>query len=91
MQQREALLDYPAHLAEAGAVFGAAAGDDRGDAEVADLGAVLVMVVAAVGVDLRRAAAGPAAFAANRRDRLQQWQELGDVVAVAAGQDDCQR
>jgi hypothetical protein len=47
------LLDDPAVDTEAGAVWGAAAGDDRLDAENADLAAVAVVVVAAVGVDLQ--------------------------------------
>jgi hypothetical protein len=72
-------------------VFGASAGDHRGDAELADQGPVLVAVVATVGVDLRRFAAGPSALAADRRDRVQQRQQLGDVVAVAAGQQHRQR
>src|SRR4051794_14242508 len=50
----QALLHDPAQLAESGSVFGATAREDRGDAQVADQGPVLVVVVAAVGVDLRR-------------------------------------
>ena len=56
-----------------------------------DLPAVFVVVIAAVGVDLIRALAGPAAAAAHRRDGLDQGHELGDVVAVAAGQRHRQR
>ncbi|SNY66479.1 hypothetical protein SAMN05421748_13047 [Paractinoplanes atraurantiacus] len=86
VRQGEALLHDPAQFAEPGAVFGAAAGDDRRDAKLTNQAAVFVVVVAAVGLDLRRSAAGPAAFAADRWDRLQQRDESGDVVAVAAGQ-----
>ncbi len=57
VQQREALFDDPTQLAQPGAVLGATAGDDRRDAEFADKTAVAVVVVAAVGVDLRRLAA----------------------------------
>jgi hypothetical protein len=49
------------------------------------------VVIATVGIDLVRAPAGPPAAAAHRRDGTDQGQELGDVVAVAAGQRDCQR
>jgi hypothetical protein len=62
-----------------------------GDAQLADQGAVRVVVVAAVGVDLRGLAAGAGRVRADRWDRLQQWDELGDVVAVAGGQQHRQR
>ena len=81
----------PTHLAEAGAVFGLAAGDERGDAALAGKPAVLVVVVAAVGEQLPRAAAGTAAPAPDRRDGIDQRDQLGDVVAVAAGQRPGQR
>src|ERR1017187_4713118 len=69
----------------------AAPDDHRGDPRRPDLPAVLVMVITAVGVDPPRALAGPAAAAADRRGRADQGHELGDVVAVAAGQRDRQR
>jgi hypothetical protein len=49
VQQSQGLLDHPAVGAQPGAVFGAAPGDDRRDALLADLGAVFVVVIAAVG------------------------------------------
>jgi hypothetical protein len=63
----------------------------RADALGLHQGAVLVMVVAAVREHLDRPPPGPAAAAGHRRDRLDQRDELGDVVAVAAGQRDRQR
>ena len=48
----------PTHLAEAGAVFGLAAGDERGDAALAGEPAVFVVVVVTVGDKLVGAAAG---------------------------------
>ena len=53
VQQAKRPLDDPAVDAQPGAVFGAAAGDERGDPAVADQLAVLVVVVAAVGVECR--------------------------------------
>ena len=50
-----------------------------------------VVVVAAVGEQLARSPAGPSAADANRRDGVDQRDELGDVVAVAAGEADGQR
>ncbi len=43
-------------------------------------------VVAAVGEQLAGLAPGPAASSADRRDGVEQRQQLGDVVAIAAGQ-----
>jgi hypothetical protein len=71
-------------------VAGAASGDHRGDAAGADQAAVLVMVVAAVGVHLVRPAQWPAASAPQRWNAVDERDELGDVVTVAAGQDDLQ-
>ena len=66
----EGAFDGPAFVAESGSVSGVAAGDDRGDAEVADEAAVLVVVVAAVAVDPFRPAQGSSTPAADRWDGL---------------------
>ena len=50
----EGALDDPAVAAEPGAVFSSAASDLRPDPELAELAAVLVMVVTAVGRDTVR-------------------------------------
>ena len=44
------------------------------------------MVVAAVGDQRPRSATRPADPAAHRRDAVEQLEQLGDVVAVAAGE-----
>ena len=80
----EGALDDPAVAAEAGAVLGLAAGDLRGDPELAELAAVFVVVVAAVGGDPVGSAAWPAGLAADGWDPLDERDQLGDVVAVAA-------
>ncbi len=72
--------------AQAGTEFGAAAGDQRLHAEPPDQAAVLVVVVAAVAEHDVGAAAGPAAFTPHGRHGLEEWDQLGDVVAVAAGE-----
>lgn len=84
----EAAFDHPALLAQPGAVRDAAAGDPRGAAARPQLAAVGVEVVAAIGEQLARSAAGPPSPAADRRYRVDQRDQLGDVVAVAAGQRD---
>jgi hypothetical protein len=73
------------------AVRCAAPGDDRGDPPRGELASVGVVVVGAVGEQVAGSAAGPAAPAADRWDRFDQREQLGDVVAVPAGQDRGQR
>ncbi len=91
VQQGEALLDDPAVHAQPGPVLGASSRDERRDAVLPHQRAVLVVVVAPVGVEGVRASARTAPLAADRRDRLDQGDQLGDVVAVATGQRDRQR
>jgi hypothetical protein len=80
----EGPLDHPADTAQTGAVLGLAASDLRFDPSGAELTTVLVVVVAAVGGDSLGPSAWSADLAAYWRDALDQWNELGDVVAVAA-------
>jgi hypothetical protein len=87
----EGPLDDPAGLAQAGAVWGATAGDLGSDAASADDAAVFVEVVAAVGEEPLGSAPRSAAQSADGWYRVQQRDELGDVVAVSAGQRDGER
>ena len=91
VQPGEAALDHPALTAQPGAVRDAAAGDPRSDPALSELSAVDVVVIAAIGEQLPRSPAGPAAPAPDRRDGVNQRDELGDVVAVATGQADRER
>ena len=84
MQPGEGALDDPALAAETGAVLALAARDQRLDAAFADKTAVLVVVVAAVGDHAVGAATRPSRPSRDRRHRLQERDQLGDVVAVAA-------
>lgn len=81
----EGALDDPADAAEPRAVLGLAAGDLRADPAPPELAPVLVVVVAAVGGDPLGPASWPADLAAHGRYPLKQRDQLGDVVAVAAG------
>ena len=63
---------------------GVAAGDHGCDPALTDEPPVLVVVVAAVGVHLLRPLPWPAGHALHRRDAVEQRDQLGDVVAVAA-------
>ncbi len=77
----EGAFDRPSDCAEAGAVFDAVAGDDGCDSAVADQAPVHVMVVAAVGVDPPWPAGWFADQSADRRDGVDERDQLGDVVA----------
>jgi hypothetical protein len=93
VQVREAALDDPALSAEAGAVLRAAAGDDRFDAALPEQPAVLVVVIAAVGDDEVGLLPRATSLAGDRpgMQRVEQRQELRDVVAMAARQRDRER
>jgi hypothetical protein len=90
---REAALDDPALATQAGAVRGAASGDGVLDSAGAQQAAVLVVVIAAVGEDEVGFLARPADLSGDRSgvEVVEQRQQLGDVVAVGAGQRDGQR
>jgi hypothetical protein len=75
-----------ADFAQAGAVVDAASGDDRGDASGADQAAVLVVVVASVGVEPAWSPAGFAGDASDGRDGIDQWGQLCDVACGGPGQ-----
>ena len=84
MQPGEGALDDPAVTTEPGAVLCLPACDQRLDAALADEAAVLVVVVAAVSDDAVGPSPRPAGATANRRHAVEQFEQLGDVVAVAA-------
>jgi len=81
----EGAFDDPAHLAEAGAVCGLAARDHGRDPALPEQPPVLVVVVASVGIDTVWSRARPADAAFDRGHAVEQRDQLGDVVAVAAG------
>ncbi len=80
----EGALDDPANAAETRAVLALAARDLGTDAAPTEFTPVLVVVVATVGDNQVRSFARPADLAANRRHPLDQRDQLGYVVAVAA-------
>jgi hypothetical protein len=86
VQVSEGPFDDPAHATEPGAVLGLAPSDQRPDPALAQQAAVLVVVVAAVGDDAFRSAPRATAHTGDGRHRLEQRDQLGDVVAVAAGE-----
>jgi hypothetical protein len=82
----EGALDDPAVATEPGAVLGLTSCDQRLDAALPDEAAVLVVVVAAVSDQCPRPASWPADAATDGRYPVEQLEQLGDVVAVAAGE-----
>ena len=87
----EGALDDPAMPAEPGAVFGFASGDHRFDPPFPDETAVLVMVVTAVCEQRLGSSPRPSDTAADGRHSVEKIDQLGDVVAVTAGQRPGQR
>ena len=86
VQPSEGAFDDPALAAESGAMLGLAASDRWLDAALPEQATVLVVVVAAVSDQHPRSLAWTADAAADRRHPVEQLEQLGHVVAVAAGQ-----
>jgi hypothetical protein len=82
----EGALDDPALAAQPGAVFGLAAGDHRFDAALPKHPTVLVVVVAAVGDQCAGPPSRTTDAATDGRYAVEQFEQLRDVVAVAAGE-----
>jgi hypothetical protein len=82
----EGAFDDPAVAAQAGAVPGVASCDLGFDAALSELAAAARVVVGAVAGDAVGPSAGPADLAAYRRDAVEERDQLGAVVAVAAGE-----
>jgi len=83
VQPGEAALNDPTLATKSRAMLFAAPGDQGLDAPSPELAAVLVVVIAPVGK--QPIGASPLG---ERREAIDQGQELGDVVAVPAGQGD---
>ena len=93
VQPGEGALDDPALDSQAGAVLGwllgaAAFGDPRRDASGAQFQAVTGRVVGAI---REQRLGAEAAVRADRRDAIDELEQLGDVVAVRRGQRDRER
>jgi hypothetical protein len=84
VQPGECALDHPAVAAESGAVLAFAASDLRCDAAATQLAPVAVGVIAAVGGQPVGPSTGATDDAAHRWHRVEERDQLGDVVAVTA-------
>jgi len=82
----EGAFDDPAMAAECRAVLGLTSRDDGLDAAFPEQAAVLVVVVAAISKQRLWSSPGPPDAAADGRDPVEEFEQLGDVVSVAGGQ-----
>lgn len=90
VKPREGSLDDPSLSTHPGAV-GRLSPSDRGlHAAGPELAPVLVEVIAAVSQQPVRALPRPPALAFDRFKTVNQWQQLGDVVAIPPSQSDRQ-
>lgn len=80
-------VDDPAIFAKAAAVFGTALGDHRFDTAIAQRASMSLGVITAIRVDYTRPLQRVATQSADRPNRVDQRQQLRDVVDVRAGQD----
>jgi hypothetical protein len=84
VQPGEGALDDPAVAAESGTMLGLASGDLRCDPALAQFAASTVVVVTAVGGHTIGPPPGPADLATHRRYPIDERDQLGAVVAIAA-------
>ena len=91
VQPREGAFHDPSSLSQTTAMFGVTPRNLRLDASGFQRGSMRIRIVAAIGLDEIGFAPGSSRFACNRRNGLNQGQQLGDVIAVRFGQDDRER
>lgn len=91
MQPRDRAFDDPALRAQARAVRGALLRDQRPDLLAPQLLARCFALVAAISDDAGGAALGPPWFAAHRRNRVDEREQLEAVVAVGGGEQEGER
>jgi hypothetical protein len=86
VEPRVSSFNDPAEFTQTAAMFSATLRDHRLDAAITQALTVRLGVIAAIGVDDFWLAKRSAARAANRRNRINQRQQLSDVVAVCPRQ-----
>ncbi len=80
-------LHDPSNLPKPAAVWLSASSNAGGNASLVQDAPVLVVIVASIRIDAFGPAQWPTANAFDRRDRLDQGDQLRDVIAVGSGQD----
>lgn len=87
VEPRVSPFNHPAEFAQTVAMFSATLRNHRLDAALAQSLTMRVGIVATIRIDDLGLLKGPTAYAANRRNGIDERQQLGDVVSVRAGQD----
>jgi len=91
VQPSDGAFDNPAGFAQPTAMLGSASSDLRLNSSLFERLSMRVRIVTAVGLDKIGLASGTPRFACDRRNGLNQRQQLGDVVAIGLGQNDRER
>src|SRR5689334_17511728 len=91
MQPCVGAFHYPTRSTQATAMFGTSAGDQRRDAPLQQCGPMRVRVVSTVGLQRFGPALRMAYLSGDRRNAVNQRQQLSHIVIVGAGQNDIQR
>ena len=91
MNQRLRLLGHITHLAQPAAVFATASSQMGLNVTATQLGAMRVAVISTIGVKRIRSTTRSTDATTHRRHRLQQRQQLGDIVAIGGGERGGQR
>jgi len=84
-------LRYPTKDPQSTAVFGVAPGQVGFNAAFFQCLAVVLRVVRSISVQLVRAGSGTAGLAGYRRDAVDQWEQLRDIMTIGTRSDDLQR
>ena len=91
MKPRDGSFHHPARAAQAAAVRLAALGDQRFDLPVAQRLPMRLRIVSAIRLNNFGFGFGMAGFSCDRRNRIDQRNQFGDIVRVGPGQPDHQR
>src|SRR4030042_611233 len=84
-EPRDGPLNDPAVHAQATAVFRSTPGQKRDNAAPTQLAAVRLRIIGPVSLHRIWPLAGSSHLACDRRDGIDQWQQLRDVVAIGPG------
>lgn len=91
VQQSQRLLHNVTTCAESTSIFCIAPSNGCGNATLAKRIAMRIAVVPAITHDLFRFAQRPAGLAADRRDCIDERKQLGNIMAIGCGENQCQR